>query len=235
VKLERTRSLAELLSDSFALYGAHFGRLMLASVLVIVPVEVVVDGIGLGQLSGAYDATTSQSELLVELVALWLVITPLITSMVIFTLRGSDEPIPAGLEVFAPVVLVAVLTAAAVAGGLVLLVVPGVIAAVRLAFTTPAVVIDGVRGPDALRRSWELTRGSFWRVLGCLFVAGLITSLTGALIAVPFDAVAKGANLEVLQLVGSIVAECLTAPLLAIILTLLYFDLRVRAETPAPA
>jgi hypothetical protein len=234
VNLERTRTLAELLGDAFTLYGAHFRRLMLAAVLVIVPVELVVSGIGLGQLTGRFDDHVGQAELVVGSVE-WLIVTLLITSMVIYTLRDSPEPIQAGLEAFAPVLVVAVLTAAAIFGGFLLLVVPGLIFAVRLAFTTQSVVVEGHRGPGALKRSWELTRGSFWRVFGVLLVAGLLTSLASTLIALPFTGVARAADREAIALVGTIVGECLTLPLLAIIATLLYFDLRVRAEVAAPA
>jgi glycerophosphoryl diester phosphodiesterase family protein len=234
VKLERTRTLSELLSDSFALYGAHFGRLILAAALVVVPVELVVGGIGLGELTAHFDDHVTQSEQLVEAAAAGLVITPLVTSMVILVLRGSPEPIQGGFEVFAPLVLAVVLTAAATVAGLVLLIVGALWVAVRLVLTTQAVVVDGRRGPDALARSWELTRGSFWRVLGVFVLTVVIAFLVGALISTPFIAVSEAADRQVITLIGRMVVNVLTLPFVAIMLTLLYFDLRERVE-PAPA
>lgn len=57
---------------------------------------------------------------------------------------------------------------------LLLLVLPGCYLLTRWAFCEPAVMADGGCGSRALARSWELTRGVFWRLVGILLVGGLV-------------------------------------------------------------
>ncbi|MBK8475311.1 MAG: glycerophosphoryl diester phosphodiesterase membrane domain-containing protein [Opitutaceae bacterium] len=69
------------------------------------------------------------------------------------------------------------LTGLAIIFGLLLLIIPGVYLFVRLALVEPVAVCERVSGPDALRRSFELTEGRFWQV----FCLGLV--LGGVMIA----------------------------------------------------
>ncbi len=48
--------------------------------------------------------------------------------------------------------------------GLILLVIPGIIVLVRLGCYDYAVLFDGAGILDSLKRSWGLTKGSFWRI-----------------------------------------------------------------------
>jgi len=59
----------------------------------------------------------------------------------------------------------------AVIVGLLLLIIPGIFLAVRLGLGEAVVIAEGKSGPAALRRSYELTRGRFWPLLG---IIGLI-------------------------------------------------------------
>ena len=99
-----------------------------------------------------------------------------------------------------------------------------------------AVVIEG-KGPVAgLGRSWNLVRGSWWRVFGIGLVVAIIVIVAGTVIAIPIGVIAgiaAFASGEAFTLVGAIagaVATILTAPFAYIAGTLLYFDLRVRKE-----
>jgi hypothetical protein len=252
--LERRRTLGELVSDAFALYGAQVRTYLAIALAVVVPVDLVVLGIGMGQLGAAYDTEVTQSQLLLELGVSYLLTTPLVTSMVIVALRSGSgagrapraaagdafgttaaaatrtprEAIQAGLDLFAPVLLAMVMYAVIVMVGFVLLIIPGVIAAVRLLFVVQAVVIDGHRGPAALEHSWRLTRGSFWRTFGIVLLAGLGGALAGSLLQVPFVAIAQAADLEAISLLGRMVADVAILPIVAIVTTLLYLDLRER-------
>lgn len=66
--------------------------------------------------------------------------------------------------------------------GLVLLVVPGLIAIVRLGFFGFILVEEGIKPVHALKKSWAITRGRFWPLLGLGAVLFLI-NLAGALAA----------------------------------------------------
>ncbi len=115
------------------------------------------------------------------------------------------------------------------AAGLLLLIIPGIYLAIRWYFVTQAVVVEGARGTKALSRSGDLVRGNWWRVLGIVLVAGLIMVVPALTIGLPLDLAAESADRAALSLLGTIVSETIVAPFNALVVTLLYFDLRARA------
>jgi hypothetical protein len=99
--------------------------------------------------------------------------------------------------------------------------------------TTPAVVLESLASAfDSFGRSWELTRGARLRMLGLAVVGWLISSLLPAIVAQAVGALV----VEMIpsgQLAWSLVASVfpiVLAPILPCILTLAYYDLRVRRE-----
>jgi uncharacterized membrane protein len=138
-------------------------------------------------------------------------------------------------------ILIASLLMAVVIGlGLLLIVFPGVILAVGLAVAIPAVVIEsGQSASGALSRSWELTRGSRWRIFGLgitLFVLLYIPVVAiGGVMAmlIPSGATAgfgatSTATIVALAIGG--VVQLFIYPLFYCVLTVTYYDLRVRKE-----
>ncbi|MFC5380283.1 hypothetical protein [Aquipuribacter nitratireducens] len=136
-----------------------------------------------------------------------------------------------------------------VAGGVVSLVVLGigvavlsVWLAVRLVYVPVVLVVERARLVDAVRRSWHLTRGAFWRTFGVLLLALLLTQAVSSLLAAPFSVVAGlglalapspavGAVLYVGGVaLGSTVATVVVVPYLAAVTALLYVDRRMRLE-----
>lgn len=107
---------------------------------------------------------------------------------------------------------------------------------VRLVISVPALLVEGIGPVRALRRSWDLVRGSWWRSFGILLVT-LILELVLYLVFLGFfqaiAAITPGVSDDlrsVLSLVGTTLVSALIGPLAAIVVTLLYFDLRVRTE-----
>lgn len=128
------------------------------------------------------------------------------------------------------------------AGGLALLLVfLEVIAAVWLFIyvacgymvTTPVVVLETLSSNfDAFGRSWELTKGARGRVFGLVFVAGLISSVLPALVLSAVGAlVAQLAPAATIAwtVIAAVLPVVLT-PIVPCVLTLAYYDLRVRHE-----
>jgi hypothetical protein len=98
-----------------------------------------------------------------------------------------------------------------------------------LAVSTPALVIEDIGAGTALQRSWSLTRRFRLRAIGLLL-------LTAILIGIPFMGVtflvtmfASEAAMLLAQALSILVLLILT-PLIYCVLTLLYYDLRVRKE-----
>jgi len=99
--------------------------------------------------------------------------------------------------------------------------------------TTPVVVLEELRSSfDAFGRSWELTRSFKLKVAGLFFVAVLLTNFIPSVVF-------RGLGALFLQSVPPLgialtavgyVAPLALAPVLAAVITLVYYDLRVRRE-----
>jgi hypothetical protein len=235
LELNRPRDLGALLTDSFSFYRRHFWKFLAVAFVVVVPVHAAVLGLGLGQFSGGYDSTPAPASTLVPGLTRLLVVSPLISVMMLDALiavaagrkPGFGSTVQAGLDAFGRVfwpVLIAVLCMAAT---LVTVVVPLVLL-VRWFFVPQIVVLEEKRGPDALRASWELTRGFAWRVAGIVFVVQLLFYLAGALAATPLAALGRELDSEAVALGATTLTEVLVAPPVGIFAALLYYDLRSR-------
>ncbi|GAA3716143.1 hypothetical protein GCM10022224_097230 [Nonomuraea antimicrobica] len=112
----------------------------------------------------------------------------------------------------------------------------------RFAFASSVVVLEG-RGPlDAMRRSWHLVTGDFWRVLGILLLTSLLVGLVAGLLTVPFTlagtmfgmfgagALSTTIVSAVLIAIGGTLGAMLTYPFEAGVAGLLYADRRMRSE-----
>jgi hypothetical protein len=239
-ELERPRDLGALIRDSASIFRRHIWIFLAIAVAVVVPVHAAVLGIGLGQFHGRYNSTPQPASVIVPALVQVLVVVPLVAVMTLHAVKeiGAGrrprllETIQAGLDAFAVVfwpVLIAVLCEAATA---ITLIVPFILL-VRWYFVPQLVANEGARGTDALRASWELTRGSGWRVTGLILVAGLLWELAGQLLATPLVAVAKSANSEAISMAATALTQAITAAPIGIFAALLYFDLRSRAAARA--
>lgn len=105
----------------------------------------------------------------------------------------------------------------------------------------PALMLEpGVGVLASLGRSWRLTAGSFWRVLGIALLTWLIGSVGGGILVTPFSLASTFGGLIwpdqalslalVGQALGSVAQNAFVAPFLAGVTTLLYVDLRMRKE-----
>lgn len=241
--LTRPRETRELLGVALRTYASNFGTVLAVSAAVVVPVQLVVSGVGLEELTSSYRESPTTAELLVPTAVSFLVVAPLIAAATIHILRelaSGSRPHPGrslqvGLDVFAPVFLAVLLAGIGIAAGLVLLVVPGLFLAVRWLFVPQTVVIDGARGANALRASWNATSGFWWRTFAVIVLANLVALLPGLLLVSPLDALAESADRQAIALAGMILTETLTAPFVAIVSTLLFYDLRARAKPAPPA
>ena len=113
---------------------------------------------------------------------------------------------------------------------------------VKFAFTSSAVVLEGLGPVDAMKRSWSLSKGSFWRILGRIWLIGIVTTLiTSVLGAVVGAILGVGANaaesLGLLVAFSAFVSALLSAvviPVQSSFYTLMYLDERMRKENLAP-
>jgi hypothetical protein len=93
----------------------------------------------------------------------------------------------------------------------------------------PAIVMENKGVGAGLSRSRQLVEGYGWPVLGKIALVFLLLvgfTLVLALLLSPLDD-------EIQNIVSQVVSGALTAPFVALVLTLLYFRLRAAKETPA--
>lgn len=116
--------------------------------------------------------------------------------------------------------LVAILAGLAIGIGIVLLIVPGLFLMTIWAVVAPAVVIEN-RGLDAFGRSQELVKGNGWQVFAVIVIVFLLTFVVGLV-----GAAIGAAGGDVLRAVVSFVVTVLVAPLAALAVSVLFFQLR---------
>lgn len=113
-------------------------------------------------------------------------------------------------------------------------IVPGVYLWGAWAVATPVLLFDDVRGWGALKRSRELVRGRWWPTVGVLVLMTILSGIVSAVFLGLFAGVVSVSDNEVAAAVADAIAQtassALTTPLSAAVLTVLYFDLRVRKE-----
>lgn len=110
-----------------------------------------------------------------------------------------------------------------------------------LTFAPVAIVLERASVPDSIRRSFELARNHFWRILGIRLLAGLVAAVIGTAVAVPFGILSgllmageESGQMALLSAVvgavGAAIGQIITAPFSAGVVVLLYVDSRIRSE-----
>jgi hypothetical protein len=235
------RGIGEILRAAFQLYQRHWRTLLAIAAVVVVPLTLLQYGIGHWVRTNGqqlHDPVVSTSlwavagaSLLAALVGLLLyqVLTGAITRAIAAEVAGQDPGVEQsyrfGFARLGPVLVVSVLVGLATLAGLIVLIIPGIYIGVRLAVSTQALVVEGRRGTQAMRRSWELVGGHWWHAAFTVLVAGLLTGVVNAVITAPFSAGAW-----FLQGIAAAIATTVTLPYGALIGVLLYLDLRARKE-----
>jgi hypothetical protein len=128
--------------------------------------------------------------------------------------------------------------------GVLLCIIPGIVAYVFWALASPALVLERGTFRQAFSRSVKLVKGAFWRVLGILLLAGLIAYLFNSIIQLPFSlgsgvfqgilnpskVVVPSTGDLLLQSAGQIISETIATPFVALVTVIVYLDQRMRRE-----
>lgn len=117
--------------------------------------------------------------------------------------------------------------------GLFALIIPGIFLAILWLFAGQAVVIEGKGVKDALRRSQDLVRGSWWTVFAAFLLIQVVTAIAqialgvvGTLIFLPLDGAASTTALGIWSTLTQLVVE----PFTLIAIALLYADRVIRTD-----
>ena len=124
------------------------------------------------------------------------------------------------------VIVAGILAGIAIAVGLVLLIAPGLYLLTIWSVIVPVIVLEGKSAGESFSRSRELVRGYGWGVLGVIVLTVLLligVEIVLGLLLSPLADWLQG-------FLSNIVTGTLTAPVFAIVLTLLYFRLKAAKE-----
>ena len=145
-----------------------------------------------------------------------------------------------GRKIF-PVMIAAILYSLAMMGGFILLVVPGLILWVSLAFFGVCMVLDDDGILESLRHSHRLVWGNWWRTAVIGTVVLIVYYVIYLAVEVPF-AVAEqmifapalddlpGLGQTIVSLIGDVIATVITFPLITSVMIAVYHDLKLRKE-----
>jgi hypothetical protein len=260
----RPLGLGELLDAAIKIYRARWRDLIKVTAVVTLPAVVVETLIrmstGSGGLSGTngsvFTSSTRAGSTNIQLhqVAVQLGGTLALTVVSIFAtalavggvLRcvagvylgeevGWRESLRFALGRLGSIVLVSLLVLLCELVGLLFCIIGYAVPWTFLFASIPALLVEGLKGRAALRRSRDLVRGRGWHVfatlgVGYLIGAAITGALAGLLVAVLF---ASHGNVVVFDLVTGVVTlitTVLVTPFTAALTMAVYFDLRVRKE-----
>ena len=241
-----SRNLPKLLDETFVIYGRHFWRFASLAAFVQIPVSLVtlavflmvddsaaaffalfmlgslgtifvygavVYAVGQQYVSGGISVRACYAR------AWWRVVSLAVYALI---LSGITYGILLSLAHVTQLVVVAFVA---------------IVVIVHMSMAVQAAIVQGYKTAGALKRSYSLVRGKWWRIFGILLVIGLVATGLGIVASIPFaiplmvlgaDPGSQAANY--IQALGGLAVRTFVLPVIFIAGTLLYYDLRVREE-----
>lgn len=230
----RELTLGEVLDVSFGLYRTLFAPLLTVAVVSqAIPMLLAVYLGASRDIFANFGLTLLYLLLAVVLGALGVAASTFIVSDA-YLGREVSATVALGraLALLGRLVAISLLSSVLIGFGFLLLIIPGLLLLAGLVLSTVVGVLETPEGPiSAMGRSWELTRGYRGKVLLAVFVAFL-------LLLVPSIALGGAAGLlgdpegaiSLVVLVAESVLQVFVYPFVYVVLTVLYYDLRIRKE-----
>jgi hypothetical protein len=233
----RPRSTTELIDAAVQLLRQHYVELVTTSAIFLMP------GILLALFMPEFRTglMPSATQGLFFVVALFIsamfsiMSTAAIVVVVSDSYLGREVSIASAVQRvfdrFGSVFLAAFLQSIAIAIGIVLFVIPGFLCIAWFFAATAVVVIEGKTAGAAMSRSKELASGSVGRILGVLLLSVIILAAFQLIITFCFALLGQMAHLDrAITGLAANLANLLIYPFATVVITLLYYDLRIRKE-----
>jgi hypothetical protein len=216
---QRRISVGDVINETFSIYGQQFPSLIGSAIVVFVVVGIVA---GLLLAGGGVILVLLAS--LVQLVGRLLYVGFVVKLVEDVRDGRRDSSIgdlfSAAAPAIMPLIGFSILAGIGVALGLVLLIVPGLVLLTFWSVGAPAIVAERVGVFEAFGRSWNLVKGNAWSVFGALVVVTLIWLAIGFILVAIANPIGDGAIL-----VANVIAGALTAPIFALAVSVMFFDL----------
>ena len=221
----RPRSGVELIDASVQFFRGNFAVLFTTTVVAFAPIAVA-------EYLAAIDPTNTLRSFTARIITWVFGSMAQAAAVHIVATRYVDEDVTAADALRAVWARLGTVMAATFVFGLLvgigtlLLVFPGIYAATTYCVVMAAVMVEGLDSTSALRRSSELTKGSKTRILGIFLVAFVVYFLLVFVVAFALGLLTSPG----VTALGARLFMAVANPFLSVLLTLLYFDLRIRRE-----
>jgi hypothetical protein len=233
IDLDRTRSVGDILRSTLRLYGEYPWLFWILALAVIAPWELAKLAItGVGPFGHAHHQGFLERESLRLLDATLVValISALHVHAVVAIGEGRRPRLVSvawnGVRVLPVVGAAAVIAAVGTELGFVALVIPGIVLWIRWIVVAQAAAIEQTGARQALHRSWQLTHGHEWHVLGLILVVGVAAGTVGVTAVL----LTNGSGTSAGAVAVGIAINTVVASFNALTTALLYFDLLARQE-----
>jgi hypothetical protein len=236
IDLGRERSALEILRTALVMYRRYPLLFATLAVGVIAPYELARLAVtGVGPL-GSGKSGSEGTFLLFELIY-YVLVGPLISALHVHAViaigdgrRPRIAPVALqGLRVLAVVAAAEIVAGILIGLGFVALIVPGIILSLRWSVVAQTAAVDHEGWLPALRRSAQLAAGHYWHIFRVLATIGLLTFVTAAIVGA---VVGSAHSTGIASVLIGIVVYTLIASFAALMLAVLYFDLRAREAGP---
>jgi len=225
---QRRISVGDVVNETFSIYGNQFGPLIGSAIVVFVVVGILAGLLATGGVILVLLAS------IVQLVGRLLYVGFVVKLVEDVRDGRRDSSIGDLFSVAAPAILpligFSILAGIGIAIGLILIIVPGLILLTFWSVGAPAIVAERVGVIEAFGRSWNLVKGNGWSVFGVLVVVTLIWLAIGFILVAIANPIGNGAIV-----VANVIAGALTAPLFALAVSVMFFDLGGGRVAEAPA
>ena len=182
--------LKKLLMDSWSFFKNHAVAISMITLPIVIPIDVLT---ALYQYFLANEELKLSEQLIPMFIAM--LVYPIYAAGIVFYIASviSDERIDTktswklGTKFWWPYVTMSFFVGLVVMLGFVLLVIPGIIFAVRYAFSEFELLLNKSNPLDSMKNSWDATKDYMWLILGGYFVITLVLYAPYYLIAELFD------------------------------------------------
>ncbi len=161
--------LGKSLSDSWAFFRIHGVALAMIVLPIVAPIEILISLYQGFVVSDEFVPAEQAVPMIVSFLAY-----PVYSVAVVFYIasvisgqsRSTSELWTLGIRYWQPFIILSLLVTIAVMFGLFLLIIPGVIFAVRVAFAEFELLLNDRKPIDAIKIGWAGTREYMWVILG---------------------------------------------------------------------
>ena len=223
--------IGPIFTRSWSIYAANFLMFTLVAIVAGLP----------NQLGGDFESSVGVARSIIVFIVsmiLYFVGQAVILYGAFQAMRGRKvmigDAIGRAFSRFFSLLGISVLVGFGVAIGFMLLIVPGIILALRWAVAVPACVVEN-KGPlESMRRSAELTKGHRWKIFGIwvliAIVAIVVLIIAGTLAGLGVVAAPQGLGRVVIAAVISLILTAIVTAYSYVLNTMIYHDLRTVKE-----